>query len=231
MNAQNVIIADRHCTLVTAEVQKESCPTILCCMHEGLGTDEGRLEDAKAVASLMTEMTQKPFNLLCFDVSSWNRFLSPWPYENFTGEAGDTLSWISEQGIPYLSSIGLTGKTLIAGYSLAGLFALWAARSTDLFEGCASCSGSLWYPHWAEFSKSHPLKQNNIVYLSLGGKESKTSHPVISTIEVCTKEEFARIQRDPRVKKSTFEMNAGGHFTKTLWRLAKGMAWLVNGLG
>lgn len=34
----------------------------------------------------------------------------------------------------------------IAGYSLAGLFALYALYKTDVFTRVASMSGSLWFP-------------------------------------------------------------------------------------
>ncbi len=39
----------------------------------------------------------------------------------------------------------------IAGYSLAGLFALWAVYQTGLFDRAASVSGSLWFDGFLTF--------------------------------------------------------------------------------
>ena len=60
----------------------------------------------------------------------------------------------------------------IAGYSLAGLFALWAVFQTDVFDRAASVSGSLWYDGFTDYINSSVspsgLRQ---IYLSLGDRE------------------------------------------------------------
>ena len=57
----------------------------------------------------------------------------------------------------------------IAGYSLAGLFAVYALYRTDVFARAASVSGSLWFPGFREYVFSHtPLCRPDCVYFSLG---------------------------------------------------------------
>ncbi len=63
----------------------------------------------------------------------------------------------------------------IAGYSLAGLFALWSLWQTDAFSRAASASGSLWFPDFVDRASTAPFAGNpQAVYLSLGKKETKT---------------------------------------------------------
>lgn len=69
--------------------------------------------------------------------------------EPFAGKAGETLDWITGSLLPYLHEKELIPegvKKYIAGYSLSGLFALWAFMVSTEFDGAVSCSGSLWFP-------------------------------------------------------------------------------------
>ena len=60
----------------------------------------------------------------------------------------------------------------IAGYSLAGLFALWSVYQTDLFDWAASISGSLWFDGFLEFMKANTPKVK-FIYFSLGIKKKQ----------------------------------------------------------
>ena len=109
-----------------------------------------------------------------YEVSDWDGALSPWEYclpegRYFAGHGRATLEDIQR----YCGELTGYKRVYIAGYSLAGLFALWAVHETELFDGCACCSGSLWFGGWEEYSKTHGLKKPGTVYLSLGGKEEK----------------------------------------------------------
>lgn len=41
----------------------------------------------------------------------------------------------------------------LGGYSLAGLFSLWAAYQTNLFAGIAAASPSVWFPGFLDYAK------------------------------------------------------------------------------
>ena len=67
-------------------------------------------------------------------------------------------------------------KRVIGGYSLGGLFSLYAAVNTDLFGTVLSCSSSLWYPDFLDYLKAHPFKASHPkLYMSVGDQEGTTS--------------------------------------------------------
>lgn len=98
--------------------------------------------------------------------------------EAFDGQGARTLKWLLEEGVPYIDRTYHVKEQehWLAGYSLAGLFALWAAYECDTFSGIACCSGSLWFKNWDIYMREHTLKRKCSVYLSLGGKEEKTKN-------------------------------------------------------
>lgn len=159
----------------------------------------------------------------------WNRELSPWSapkaFQNgadFGGQASVLLDMLTHQIIP------LTEKHLgcvpefrgVAGYSLAGLFALWAVYQTDLFDRVASISGSLWFNGFLDFMRANTPKAK-LVYLSLGDREKEGKNPRLAAVEDCTVQamELLRAQGVSTV----FEMNRGGHFRDIPTRIARGI--------
>ena len=108
------------------------------------------------------------FLFAAIPVESWNDVLSPWEApavwgkQGFGGKAGDTLHFLAEQVIPSLKQqfdFPENVKIILGGYSLAGLFALWASTQTDLFYGIAAASPSVWFPGWMEFEQQHPIRK------------------------------------------------------------------------
>lgn len=120
----------------------------------------------------------QPFLLAAVQVENWNDDLSPWPAplvwgkQGFGGGARDTLAWLA-QAVPSIRrqySIKEDCKVVLGGYSLAGLFALWAATQTNALYGVAAASPSVWFPAWPEYQAAHPIQAQR-VYLSLGDRE------------------------------------------------------------
>ena len=119
-----------------------------------------------------------PFCLAAISNLDWNNELSPWKspalYKNdggFSGGADSYLSFLTEKIVPDVcDSIGSKPPYIaLAGYSLAGLFAIYATYKTDFFSRIVSASGSLWFPGFEEYAKSHEfLKKPDCIYLSLG---------------------------------------------------------------
>ncbi len=174
----------------------------------------------------------RPFCLVCVSGGVWEKDLSPWPapavFKNgspFGGEADATITELQEELLPGIyEKLGHRPEHLvIAGYSLAGLFALYTAYRSDLFEAVVSASGSLWYPNFIEFTKSHAMSKSvKQVYLSVGDKEAKTKNPVMQTVEDHTRMLTELLNQNGIP--ATFELNAGGHFVDDDKRLAKGIA-------
>ena len=171
------------------------------------------------------KLTDKDFCLICLKVRKWNDDLSPWGSppvfgkDGFGGQAEETLSMV-------LQYTGDKSKRYyIGGYSLAGLFAIWSAYQTNIFEGVAAASPSVWFPGFTDYMKEHSIK-TGVVYLSLGDKEAKTKNPVMASVGDRIKEAEAILKE--RGVKTALEWNPGNHFTDSGLRTAKAFAWVLK---
>ncbi len=167
----------------------------------------------------------------------WNNDLTPWKADAIMkgqaplgGKADAYVSKLTNSILPdSLKGVKATPKAIyIAGYSLAGLFSLYSLYKTTVFKGAVSCSGSLWYPGFTEFVENNEfLRKPERLYLSLGDRESHTKNEVMSTVEDNTKKIYEHYREQGIA--AEFEMNPGGHFDDPAGRLAKGIAYLLNG--
>ena len=122
---------------------------------------------------------------------------------------------------------GTPSFTGIAGYSLAGLFALYAMYHTNRFSRVASMSGSLWYPDFREYAVSHKIgRMPDRLYMSLGDREARVGNPVIRTVQDNT-EYLAGYYREKGIE-TVFELNEGNHFKDAALRSAKGIAAILR---
>lgn len=148
----------------------------------------------------------------------WNYCMTPWKYHDKkmgkTGGGEEFLSW-------FISEIydEKYQRQYIGGYSLGGLFALFAACEKELFDGVMSVSGSLWYPGALEYFNEKSIgKRIGKIYMSLGDKESLTKNAEREKVGFNT-EKLAEVFG--RTKEVFFEYNRGGHFTDISERIVK----------
>lgn len=190
----------------------------------------GMEQEVKAIR----QQTAQPFLLAAVQVENWNDDLSPWlappvwGKQGFGGGAGDTLAWL-EQAVPSIRrqySIKEDGKVVLGGYSLAGLFALWAATQTSVLYGVAAASPSVWFPGWPEYEAAHPIQAQR-VYLSLGDREEHTKNQTMAAVGDNIRALHTALAR--RGKVCTLEWNAGGHFKDADLRTARAFAWIMEG--
>ena len=174
------------------------------------------------------------FLFAAIPVESWNDALSPWKSpavwgkQGFGGKAADTLRFLTEQVVPSLKQqfdLPEKVKIILGGYSLAGLFALWASTQTDLFYGVAAASPSVWFPGWMEFEQQHPMQAQHI-YLSLGDKEERTKNAVMAAVGDNIRALHSRLAE--RGTDCTLEWNSGGHFKDADLRTAKAFRWTME---
>ncbi len=167
-----------------------------------------------------------PCALAAFEVKDWNRDLSPWEappvfgHVPFGGGAEETLGFVTECLLPALRAALPAEETpglCLGGYSLAGLFALWAATRTECFSAVAAASPSVWFPGWTDYVRAHPIRAD-AVYLSLGDREERTKNPVMATVGENIRELYALLRPGHAV---TLEWNPGGHFQDPALRTAK----------
>ena len=174
------------------------------------------------------------FNFCIVYVEDWDDALTPWETDArlngraFGGHGPETLSYIVNECVSEIRKIMRPTEIYIAGYSLAGLFALWSLYNTDAFDGAVCCSGSLWYPDLTEYVRTHCLKKEAKIYLSLGRKEPKARNPLMGTVGDATRDVYEMIQADGLTKACTFEWNEGSHFTDPEGRVARGIEWVIS---
>ena len=182
------------------------------------------------------ENTDRNFSLVAFKIEDWNSELTPWEMPllrgkgNFGDGAAGTLEFIKNDLIPSLSEyINVENKEIkyiLGGYSLAGLFSLWSGYQTDIFEGIAAVSPSVWYKGWIEYVEAEkPLSEK--IYLSLGDTEEKTKHQILSKIGENIRKQHEILEKLGNVK-TVLEWNEGNHFKNPDIRTAKGFLWVMN---
>ncbi len=184
--------------------------------------DLAGMENETAAIQSLTEV---PFRLIAISVERWNRDLSPWSAPPVFGREpfGNGAPSLLEN---ILNLCADPEKIyFLGGYSLAGLFALWAAYRTDVFAGVASASGSLWFPGFDTYTAAHEIRCVS-VYLSLGDREEKVKNPVMASVGDRTRQAYALLRA--RGVSCTLEWNPGNHFTEPDLRTAKAFAWLLN---
>lgn len=195
--------------------------------------DEHDLAGMEREVEAIHRQTTQPFLLVAVPVGNWNNDLSPWSApptwgkQGFGGRAGDTLAWL-EQAVPGIrrqDSVKEDGKVILGGYSLAGLFALWAATRTDTLYGVAAASPSIWFPGWAEYEAAHPIQAQR-VYLSLGDREEHTKNQTMAAVGGNIRALHSALTRHGTA--CTLEWNAGGHFKDADLRTARAFAWTME---
>ena len=187
--------------------------------------DSHDLAEIESETAEIQRLTDQKFRLIAAKVNDWNRDLSPWPApavfgrEAFGGGAQETLAEV-------LHVCTDPGKTcIIGGYSLAGLFALWAAYQTDVFGAVAAASPSVWFPGFGDYIRER-RPQARSVYLSLGDREEKTRNPVMASVGERIRETHHLLTRQG--VNTILEWNPGNHFKDAALRTAKAFAWVLR---
>ena len=224
MTAQTMQIGNRPCRIY-GEANAEYLLLQMTGEHELQSMDH----EVTAIAQ-----SGRNFLFAAVPVKSWNDELSPWKSpavwgkECFGGNAADTICFLTEQAIPTLKqqfALPENVRIILGGYSLAGLFALWASTRTNLFYGVAAASPSVWFPGWMEFERQHPIQAQR-VYLSLGDREEHTKNTVMATVGDNIRPLHSRLAE--RGTDCTLEWNSGGHFKDTDLRTARAFRWMME---
>ena len=220
MDKKQFTVQKKQVTLYVAE--KYNQPLIV--LHNYLG-------DGSSVIKALGQLDCSDFNLLCISNLRWDHDMTPWycpplsPEDTpCTGGADEYLQLLLSEILPKAKTIinGEPSYVSIAGYSLAGLFALYAMYKCDAFSRVASMSGSLWFPDFKEYCMSHMMKRTpHKIYISLGDKEAKTKNKFLRTVQDDT-EEIVKYYRKLGLD-VMWELNPGDHIKDASMRSAKGI--------
>ena len=220
LNKEKLNIKDKEITLYKST--DINAPLIVFNTFEG---------DGEGVYQALQNMGCTFINLLVVGNIDWNHDMSPWympsiysKEKSFSGGADEYLRLLIDEILLKAKELieGEPKFTGIAGYSLAGLFAVYSMYKTDVFDRVASMSGSLWFSDFIEYCKRNEYKRlPDKIYFSLGDKEANTRNPILKTVQDKTieiSEYFKSLGTEV-----IFELNSGNHFTDTILRSAKGI--------
>lgn len=163
---------------------------------------------------------------------------TPWPLQasetmpiDFGGKAEEHLSFITTHVIPFCESeYGLASsaeKRVMGGYSLGGLFSLYAAVNTDFFGTVLSCSSSLWYPGFLDYLKEHSFKAAHPkMYMSVGDQEGTTAKNLTADQTLNTLALKDWIESKFQAGDFQFTLEEGNHGNNISRRVERAVEWL-----
>lgn len=200
-------------------------------------------------------------SLVNVGVDLWEENFSPWcaprvfaKGPNFGDGAQKTLDALINQVVPWAESelSASPAYRVLVGYSLAGLFSLWAgvtqagmSRSgtpqqvacgcqpdntpTLTFQRIGAVSGSFWFPGLLDYVDQQ-LRGGVVglthAYLSLGDRKARTPNPQI--MHVRENAELLASKLESAGITSMFELKRGNHFQNVEGRMQKALDWLVK---
>ncbi|MDD7020989.1 MAG: alpha/beta hydrolase-fold protein [Aeromonadales bacterium] len=193
-------------------------------------------DDQQALLKEVAKIPCHAHHLICISGLSWFSDMTPWKAELtlrhaklFRPGGMDFLKLLAGTLVPKAEELlGEAPKArVLCGYSMAGLFSLWAATQTGLFTRIGSVSGSLWYPGFTAYFKEHGFKgRPERVYISVGDREKRAPDPQVALTEEAARE-CARTAGDLGTG-VRFELNFGDHGVQEIWRTARAVRALVN---
>ena len=205
-------------------------------------------------------------SLVNVGVDLWEENFSPWcaprvfaKGPNFGDGAQKTLDTLINQVIPWTES-ELTeppAYRVLVGYSLAGLFSLWAGVSQQVACGCqpddapspqlsalaaphvdapaatfqriGAVSGSFWFPGLLDYVDQQI--RGGVVGLThayLSLGDREARTPNPQIMHVRENAELLASELENAGITSTFELNRGNHFQNVEGRMQKALNWLVK---
>ena len=200
--------------------------------------ERNELPRLAAEAGQIASLREVPFVLVAIEVENWLVDLMPWPDGNVSRdpEAGkhghEMLDYILLSLVPELEKRYGTLPVILGGYSLGGLFALWASSQSDRFNAiaAASPSPSVWIKDWIPYAQKHiPLADS--VYLSLGDREEFVKNQAIARVGDNLRTQYAQLQEQLGAQHCTLVWEQGNHFSDSEGRLARAFAWCLDRAG
>lgn len=171
--------------------------------------------------------------------NNWNNDLTPWSApavfkngDDFGGGAKQFLSILVNNIVPEIEKeIGAPECRCIAGYSLAGLFSVYAFYETDLFPLCGAPSGGIWYDDFVpRYLDRRPGPEWGSIFFSVGDREGNTKNDRMARNEKCMKTLTEKLNSidDGDSYEATFCFTKGTHFDNSTDRIAQAVKWLVG---
>lgn len=217
-------IGQKDCLIYTDEL-----PQVL--LIQPLGKHES--EHFEEELEFIQKTTEIPFAMCAFIIDDWETELTPW-YEpmisrrkDVTPQGNETLLFLTDVLLPLLNQRFGNLPVILGGYSLAGLFSLWAGYERNSFDAVAGVSPSVWITNWKDYMLSHSI-QAKLVYLSLGDREELSRNQKFAQVGEIIRIEHKQLSSQLDSEQCILEWNPGNHFMDNEQRTARGFAWCME---
>lgn len=224
MTQESLRIGGRTITLVaTAQ------PEVLLIQPIDGDDPEEVLQQARYIA----EHTERPFAMAGFSTTLWVGELMPWADRAVSKDpragqhASETLSFVQQRLVAVMIERFGSLPIIIGGYSLGGLFALWAAYQSSAFAAVAAASPSVWIAGWPDYAAAHSIMTKH-VFLSLGDHEEHSRNQAMAQVGPNIRQYHNLLTHQLGPDHTTLEWNPGGHFKDPTLRTARAFAWCVE---
>lgn len=218
-------IDGRQCVLIAGESPEMMLIQIL---------DTNEVDGFDGEAKMIEEAAVGvPFAMAGIVTTDWARDLMPWQDSKVSRDdrvgqgAGHTLRYIESILLPCLRERFGKLPVALGGYSLGGLFSLWAASQTSSFDAIAAVSPSVWIKGWLDYAAANPVKAK-AVYLSLGDREEHTRNKTFALVGDNIRAEHELLKARLGNGNTVLEWNKGNHFMDSDKRTARGFAWCLK---
>ena len=251
----NTIFTEEHNIQTPCKLFVVGDPQVL--LIQPSARHEEKNDGVRREVDLIAQASPTGFAMVFFDCVEWARALMPWADDAVSRDAEvgrhapDTLRFIEHTLLPWLRERFGALPCIIGGYSLGGLFALWAARNTDAFAAVAAASPSLWINGLGEYAAAHPILSPQAtahhslnttlqistpqhittttpIHLSLGDREEHCRNQRMKRIGDCVRAEHTLLCQQLSPTAVTLRWHEGGHFGAEAERTAEAFAWCIE---
>lgn len=255
MSNTSTIFAEEHNIQTPSKLFVVGDPQVL--LIQPSARHEEKNDGVRREVDLIAQASPTGFAMVFFDCVEWAHALMPWADDAVSRDAEvgrhapDTLRFIEHTLLLWLRERFGALPCIIGGYSLGGLFALWAARNTDAFAAVAAASPSLWINGWGEYAAAHPILSPQAtahhslnttlpistpqhittttpIHLSLGDREEHCRNQRMKRIGDCVRAEHTLLCQQLSPTAVTLRWHEGGHFGAEAERTAEAFAWCIE---
>lgn len=176
--------------------------------------------------------TNRSFVLVGVPIIDWCKELMPWNDQavDRRPESGkyapQVLALLENEILPQLYQQYGALPVVLGGYSLGGLFALWASTRSSCFDYIAAASPSVWISNWMTYVESHPVQAKK-VYMSLGDREEHCKNRYMKQVGDNIRSYHEQLIRQLGGDNTVLLWNKGGHFQDFAFRIADSYSWII----
>ena len=195
------------------------------------------VSDADDLDRIIGSFSDPSFTAAAVVCDDWDSLLTPWPAPaafrgrpDFSGNADAFLEKLFSEVFPSVEEITGTPEFRgMAGYSLAGLFSLYAFYKRDGLKLCGCVSGSVWYDGFEDWALERlPAAESGSIFFSLGNREEKVRNVRMQHTGEMMKKIAEHLNSSEDRFEASFRYTSGTHFDGYEDRMHECISWLIG---